>query len=65
MLLDQEIGDAVLVVVGDHGADPQRESGLLEREVEQAVERFDAALGGDVDELAVDEVGVRLALADL
>ena len=54
VLVDEQIGDAVLVVVGDDRAHPQREPGLVEREVEQAVERLDAALGGEVGELAVD-----------
>ena len=51
--------DAGLVVVGDDRAHAQLEAGLVEREVEQAVERFGVALGGDVDQLAVDELGVR------
>ena len=64
VLVDQQVGHVGFVVVGDDAAHPERELGLVEREVEQRVERLDAALGGDVGEPAADELGVRVALPD-
>ena len=64
VLVDQEIGDTRLVVVGDDRAHAEREARFFEREVEQARERLDAPLGGDVGEPTVDQLRVHLALPD-
>ena len=65
VLVDEQLGHAVLVVVGEDRAHAQLEVGLVEREVEQAVERVDAALGGDVDQLAADAARGAPSLAPI
>ena len=56
----EQLAHAVGVVVGEDRLDTQRlEVLLVEREVEQHVERLGAALVGDVSSLPADELGMR------
>ena len=65
-VLPEQEGDAVDVVVGEHGADAEpAQVSLTQRQVEQEIERIDVRALGQGEQLGADQLRMRIRLHDV